>query len=776
MASLTPGVLLKLLQYMNSDVKVTGEHRSALLQVISIVPALAGSELWPNQGFYIKVSDSSHATYVSLAEEHDDLILSDKLQLGQFIHVDRLEAGSPVPLLRGVRPLAGRHPCVGTPEDLIATILTERPSGSSLGKPNPSTLEESNLATVDERENDEGRSSLRPTRTRAAKSKGFPDCSSSPNKSMPQAAATPPVKPQSPTNASFLDTTRTSGDRVLLSGRVIACPEDRKIPYKESVSSRSEEVSPTLKRSVSAAKVVQVVDSGKRCSIGAGCRSGEIITATKKCLRKSWEGSNGAKDAKDRTTPNQAKQQVKAAAPRSSSVSCSRTLNDISSNASPDKGPSLPEAVPGKSNSKTINGATHVTPASPPDPTPAHTGKETDFISKLTNSSVSWGSLRGTLQSLGKKALQTRDAASLAATEALQEASAAESVLRGLSMFAELCSCAKTEFPQQSVEQFLILHQSLKHAVAVANALASVRSNPDTAAKEISTGKAEDAAQKAQFAAGWVNAALSSDLASFSLWSKEGGARSSVKKVINQQLVVALDGTPCSIPRVHSTSPPLAKVCLSTTTSSVKSRTALSSMTQSGNEKRQDPAELQQPPLKVPVQTIARHSSSRVSLRKTSAKVSSKITPGTQAKVQNAPLPPISSPWVKGKGMMEVAELAKQLESETQRWFLEFMEGALDNGFRAANEGCKEGMEKVMMSQQENFHIAGILSQLKRVNDWLDQVGVVEDAVLNTKLVDTKARLRKKIYDYLLQHVESAASALGNVSSVLVFSNPQLVS
>lgn len=128
MASLTPGVLLKLLQHMNSNVKVTGEHRSALLQVISIVPALAGSELWPNQGFYIKVSDSSHATYVSLAEEHDDLILSDKLQLGQFIHVDRLEAGSPVPLLRGVRPLPGRHQCVGTPEDLVATVVPTPPS------------------------------------------------------------------------------------------------------------------------------------------------------------------------------------------------------------------------------------------------------------------------------------------------------------------------------------------------------------------------------------------------------------------------------------------------------------------------------------------------------------------------------------------------------------------------------------------------------------------------------------------------------------------------
>ena len=64
MASLNPGILLKLLQHMNSDVRVAGEHRSVMLQVIGIVPALAGGDLWPNQGFYIKLSDSSHATYV----------------------------------------------------------------------------------------------------------------------------------------------------------------------------------------------------------------------------------------------------------------------------------------------------------------------------------------------------------------------------------------------------------------------------------------------------------------------------------------------------------------------------------------------------------------------------------------------------------------------------------------------------------------------------------------------------------------------------------------
>ncbi|CAN7065775.1 unnamed protein product [Brassica rapa subsp. trilocularis] len=98
MVNLVPGVLLK---HMNTGVKIAGEHMSSLLQVVSIVSALAGGELFPNQGFYLKVSDSSHATYVSLPDEHDDLILSDKLHLGQFIHVDIVESSSPLPILYG---------------------------------------------------------------------------------------------------------------------------------------------------------------------------------------------------------------------------------------------------------------------------------------------------------------------------------------------------------------------------------------------------------------------------------------------------------------------------------------------------------------------------------------------------------------------------------------------------------------------------------------------------------------------------------------------------
>lgn len=123
MASLVPGVLIKLLQTMDSNLKVRGEYRSILLQVISIVPAISGSEqLWPDHGFFIKVSDSSHSTYVSLSKQDTDLILNNKLQLGQFLYVEKMEPGTPVPILVGVRPIVGRHPFVGNPKDLMQLL------------------------------------------------------------------------------------------------------------------------------------------------------------------------------------------------------------------------------------------------------------------------------------------------------------------------------------------------------------------------------------------------------------------------------------------------------------------------------------------------------------------------------------------------------------------------------------------------------------------------------------------------------------------------------
>ncbi|GAA0176331.1 hypothetical protein LIER_29340 [Lithospermum erythrorhizon] len=132
MASLIPEVLLKLLESVNGELGSPNRTisirilRIELLTVlISIVPALTGPELWPDQGFFIKVSDS---TYVSLSKQDNELILNNKLQLGQIFYVDRLKSGSPVPILIGVRPLPGRHPCIGNPKELMQ--LLELPEGN----------------------------------------------------------------------------------------------------------------------------------------------------------------------------------------------------------------------------------------------------------------------------------------------------------------------------------------------------------------------------------------------------------------------------------------------------------------------------------------------------------------------------------------------------------------------------------------------------------------------------------------------------------------------
>ncbi|KAI3887181.1 hypothetical protein MKW92_006285 [Papaver armeniacum] len=125
MASLHGGVLLKLLEEMESDEQTIGNEprKPALLQVRSIIPVMAEGDLWPKQGFYLKVNDASHAMYVSLPCEHDEMILNNKLQLGHFIHVQRLESATPVPILVGLKLVPGRHPCVGTPEDRVPASL-----------------------------------------------------------------------------------------------------------------------------------------------------------------------------------------------------------------------------------------------------------------------------------------------------------------------------------------------------------------------------------------------------------------------------------------------------------------------------------------------------------------------------------------------------------------------------------------------------------------------------------------------------------------------------
>jgi hypothetical protein len=123
------GVLLKLLDGMKTGAaKPVGEHRTAVLQVTDIVPAeLDEKDLVPKHGqFYVKVSDASHSIYAMLPLAQADLVLSNKLHLGQFVHVDRLDPVSPVPVMVGGRTIPGRHPLVVATADPAAKTKHDR--------------------------------------------------------------------------------------------------------------------------------------------------------------------------------------------------------------------------------------------------------------------------------------------------------------------------------------------------------------------------------------------------------------------------------------------------------------------------------------------------------------------------------------------------------------------------------------------------------------------------------------------------------------------------
>lgn len=94
-------------------------------------------------------------------------------------------------------------------------------------------------------------------------------------------------------------------------------------------------------------------------------------------------------------------------------------------------------------------------------------------------------------------------------------------------------------------------------------------------------------------------------------------------------------------------------------------------------------------------------------------------------------------------------DLANLLQVESRDWFLGFIEKFLDANVDAS-------------ALSDKGQVAGMLSQIKRVNDWLDEIETTKEnsngCSIRTEMV---GRLRRKIYRYLLTHVESAAVAIG---------------
>ncbi|KAI3828962.1 hypothetical protein L1987_03074 [Smallanthus sonchifolius] len=643
---------------MNTDVKVGGEHRSSLLQVVSIVPSLAGGELFKNQGFYIKVSDSSHATYVSLPDEQIDLILSDKIQLGQYVFVERLEAASPVPILQGCRPVPGRHPCVGTPEDIVATHSLRFLNGKGSG----SSSKTSGSKGVRLNQLDGKKSAQVLARSKSQMSKVVTD--SIDTKWLKAKSFNSRGLSLSPMSCYSLP-----GSFEKFSNGVKQQASIKGLDKTIGKLKLGGKVSTNLKKSGTGSPIKNFVQG---------------IELGHKALRKSWEGNMDVRTPRLDVTKKYLK-------PEAQITSTSRK--------------STSERMPSKEETKVqtpVNKVTKVDDCQSSKQKSSSVRKSSSEVSNnglprnmvkvsLSNKRLTltdWSSLPSPIAKLGKEILKHRDAAQIAAMEAMQEASVAESILQCISSYSDICSSAKEDNPQPTVEQFLAMYTSLNNAHQIAESLCKIiiRGSSSDCEENPSEEQLKVKSDRQKQANLWVNAAIITNLSSFSVYSKQPPYSTANKPTL------VLEGptkTPSPKPQVK------------------------------------------------PRQSVNTKIASSATLR-----------PSVDQK-STAPPP---TKWEKGAGLEETLELAQVLQTESQDWFLGFVERFLDADVSTT-------------TSSDNSRIAGMLTQLKSVNDWLDKIGTNKDEGENGHCsIETIDRIKKKIYDHLLTHVESAAAALGGSS------------
>ncbi|THG14470.1 uncharacterized protein LOC114272457 [Camellia sinensis] len=595
MASLTPGVLSKLLQNVgNSHVKVAGEHRSALLQVIGIVPSLVGGDdPWRSKGFFLRVSDSMHSAYVSISDDDVDLILSDKIQLGQFIHVARLDSASPVPVLRGVKPVPRRRPCVGDPKDLI--------SSDSLA-----------------------------IRTKV-------DFSSGAKKIVKR-----------------------------VEGKAMAMGKEKRLVCEESKLRRL---------SMENAKVEGM----------------ELRRLSLDSTRRGWDRSNGTKESPRSLPPSKTKQISKTKKISSSSDAASEvhSIRKVSSEKnSALKHPNL-SISPLKNKNQNVSQKLITKPlgkdlkSSSDGALPGRLFKVPLSFKTWSDQKVLWDSLPHTIHDLGKEAMGHRDLAFLTAVHALEEASAAESVIRCMSMFAELCQSPQKYSAGKIVEQFLNLHQGMQKAASVVDTLLSTRlQEPKTSLRSQCPPQEMCENSSNKNAISWVLAAVETDLSKICLFRKEDEREIS-------------NGEKCHL------------VVLENASQKVELENHSPQCKRSPNNHGSSLSE-------------SRSKGSSPTLRRLST------TKKTKTEREE---------WSNGRGLKEAAVLAEKLLVISRAWFLNYLEDSLNKGFGGSE-------------------MASLLGQLKRVNQWLD--GSFVDGIRTDGRIEG---LRKKLYGFLLEHVDSAVVA-----------------
>ncbi|XP_074339310.1 uncharacterized protein LOC141677328 [Apium graveolens] len=548
MATLTPGILLKLLQTMNSTTRVTGDHRSPILQLIGIVPALAGStDLWPNHGFFLSLSDSINSTYVSLSEKDTDLILTNRLQIGQFVYIDRLEFDSPVPRATGVRPIAGRHPFVGSPEQLRVklsinsrefviqpvsdTDLGHDPISTGLVSKRPEIVKkDENVRELRNRQVKKDSEDSEGGNVKVVNKVPQPQRFSSPaarKKSI--GAVIEPVRDPSPAGKLKRDPSpagkmkRPSSpvpSKCVVPSLVAAKDDNRKTAKEPAiiVPSRYRQPSPNGRKQASPSTRRMSLSPGRRLSNGVkGDSSGkkklaniaagiskvsEALVGSSKGNRKNWDESPGAGTGSGEQKEKggfRSKPDFQAILRTQEAIS--RRLSDVSiTQHNQDESSGLQNSNPN------LGEGSFVTEKSS-NVAPVIVVHE----KKWTDGSVPLDSISSELAKLGKEAMQRKIVATTAAAEALQEAVATESILRSLSMFSHLCSTSKAGNPLPTIDGFMSIYSDVAKSAGVAESVF-------TSHKSSSTANISSSQSKFSL---WVEAALATDLEVVSLLTNQ---------------------------------------------------------------------------------------------------------------------------------------------------------------------------------------------------------------------------------------------------------------
>ncbi|KZV38843.1 hypothetical protein F511_32410 [Dorcoceras hygrometricum] len=437
MGSLKGDVLLKLLEDMKmEDNESEDDRKPVLLQIRSIIPVLEEGDLWPNRGFFLKVSDLSHALYVSLPQEQNEMILGNKLKLGQFIYVRKLENAHPVPLLRGVTPVPGRRRCEGTPEDIV--------SPENL----VNILEASGMDSIVEKGHRSRCGSLSPSRKYRGEIR-MDKCST-----------------------RTLDYGYDNGDEGTKS-RPTSVDNDSDT---DSVVSYASSTSISKRRSWMESEILgvkDIYDSSAAKQIRPPARSRSANVSPVRSIRYDSSDENFSSVSRRRSDVGSAKGLIKRT-----------NKNQIS--------------VPKVNNVQIPNSLCSFV-----------------YDRKGAETGILWNYLPSTLVKLGKEVIKQRDIAMLAAADALQEACAADKLLRSLSMFSEL-TLAEGEDLQPFVDKFFELQDDLARTRLILQSLTNISPLRTIESGDITASSIKEvlsiALERKRRAATWIKSAVAMDL------------------------------------------------------------------------------------------------------------------------------------------------------------------------------------------------------------------------------------------------------------------------